>query len=214
MKPAQRSEQLNEIYVEQALDQQSPLNAGVYWRDDKVWVQYKPATARLILEAYNNAEKTVKTGPLRSTVHPTGSHYTVDLRTLTQTNDSSGMKRPVKIIQEENASDFLGKSEKVVYPGDANKQARISSPSGWLGRLAFWVSKKEIGFVQETGFVRAVMFDNVVIDILQKSGKMGFQGVFYADSRKPVPGDAPKKEWNFLGYSYRVFGLKRQLRLK
>ncbi|GAQ91195.1 hypothetical protein KFL_007410050 [Klebsormidium nitens] len=110
----------------------------VYWRDDKVWVQYKPATAQLILKAYNNAEKTVKTGLLRSTVHPSGSHYTVDLRTLTQTNDSSGMKRPVKIIQEESSSDFLGKSEEVVYPGEFNKQACIASPFGWLGKLAFW----------------------------------------------------------------------------
>lgn len=75
-----------------------PTAAGVYWHNGKRWIAYDPKTAQKIREAVENVEKQVQIGPFGS-----GWHFTVDLRTMTQTNVESGMENRVKVIESRKA---------------------------------------------------------------------------------------------------------------
>lgn len=57
----------------------------------------------MITDAYVDAEKTLDL-TIKSGVHPSGARYKVDLRTMQQTNVSSGMVRPVKIVMPETTA--------------------------------------------------------------------------------------------------------------
>jgi hypothetical protein len=80
-----------------------PVAPGVWFRDDYEWVLYNATSAKMITDAYVDAEKTLNL-TIKSGVHPSGARYKVDLRTMQQTNVSSEMVRPVKIVMPETTA--------------------------------------------------------------------------------------------------------------
>ncbi|GAQ85879.1 hypothetical protein KFL_002590070 [Klebsormidium nitens] len=80
-----------------------PVAVGVWFRDDYEWRLYDVTSAQLIKTAYVDAEKKLDL-TIKSAVHTGGARYTVDLRTMRQTNCASGMQRPVKINMPEAAA--------------------------------------------------------------------------------------------------------------
>jgi hypothetical protein len=80
-----------------------PVAPGVWFRDDYEWVLYNAPSAKMITDAYVDAEKTLDL-TIKSGVHPSGARYKVDLRIMQQTNVSSGMVRPVKIVMPETTA--------------------------------------------------------------------------------------------------------------
>lgn len=80
-----------------------PVAVGVWFRDDYEWRLYDVTSTQLIKAAYVDAEKMLNL-TIKSAVHTGGARYTVDLRTMRQTNCASGMQRPVKINMPEAAA--------------------------------------------------------------------------------------------------------------
>lgn len=82
-----------------------PTQPGVWWREDDRWVRYprRIEQAILVAEAAGTEKQQAELLPLGQIVsakYPHGPTYNINLRTMAQTNASSGYSRDVKIVPQ------------------------------------------------------------------------------------------------------------------
>ncbi|BFI31244.1 hypothetical protein MPTK2_3g19830 [Marchantia polymorpha subsp. ruderalis] len=75
-----------------------PQEAGIWWRDDVSWRKYGSAHQLQIRKGLSSGVKALDLGRIKSSVHPKGARYTVNLQKMEQVAVSSGQIRPIKII--------------------------------------------------------------------------------------------------------------------
>ncbi|BBN06285.1 hypothetical protein MPTK1_3g19850 [Marchantia polymorpha subsp. ruderalis] len=75
-----------------------PQEAGIWWRDDVSWRKYGSAHQLQIRKGLSSGVKALDLGRIKSSVHPKGARYTVNLKKMEQVAVSSGQIRPIKII--------------------------------------------------------------------------------------------------------------------
>eukprot|EP00897_Mesotaenium_endlicherianum_P000427 jgi/Mesen1/10385/ME000081S09775 len=77
-----------------------PVQPGVWWRDDAQWRLYTPAQQQQIRAARAQGVAAVDIGIITSAVYPAGARYVVNVRTMLQTNVSSGYTRQLRILDQ------------------------------------------------------------------------------------------------------------------
>lgn len=78
-----------------------PQEEGVWWRDDTSWKKYESALQSQIRNGVSSGLKAIDLGTIKSSVHPNGARYTVNLQKMEQVAVSSGQIRPIKIIDRQ-----------------------------------------------------------------------------------------------------------------